>query len=239
MKLTNETRIGLMVGIVIAVLAYLTVKSGNFNLSRDGYNIIARFNDIDGVNLNSPVMFNGYEVGVVEDIVIRDLENETKMDLLLWVKDEAKLREGAKVYIRNMGFMGEKYIGLTSGNRNSAYLPAGSVLLGDEQPKFEELVAKGNDIARDIQGIVTNLNERLEVNKQKIDDIMSHMDSTVENMASVTKAADERLKQNQQNIDDILASFKATSMNIEEMTQDLKNHPWKILHKAKEKTDNK
>ena len=140
MKMNNETKIGLMITVVIVLLAILTIKTGNFNLSTKGYTVKALFENVDGVNLNSPVMFNGFEVGIVEDITIKDDGGDIKMELLLWIDEKAKLREGARAYIKNLGFMGEKYIGLTSGKKGGMYLAPGSVILGQDPPDFERLL---------------------------------------------------------------------------------------------------
>ena len=147
MKLNNETKIGLMVIIVIVILFALWIKTGKFNLSEGGYTLKVIFDDINGVNLNSPVMFNGYEMGVVKDIIVKDYKDKTRMELTIWIDSRAKLREGAKAYIKNLGFMGEKYVGLTSGDRSGAYLPAGSVLQGIEPPDFDKLLGEGQEIA--------------------------------------------------------------------------------------------
>ena len=55
MKINNETKVGLMVIVVIILLVGLTVKTGKIKLSEEGYTLKVRFTDIDGVNLNSPV----------------------------------------------------------------------------------------------------------------------------------------------------------------------------------------
>jgi len=62
MKLNNETKVGLLILVSLAVLLGITLKCGNFNLKKDGEHIKAVFSDIDGIKLNSPVMFNGLEV---------------------------------------------------------------------------------------------------------------------------------------------------------------------------------
>lgn len=232
MKLNNETKIGILVVVVFGMLAFFTVRAGNFNLSSGGYKMKVRFSNIDGVNLNSPVMFNGYEIGMVEDIQIIDVDNSTKMELTLWVDNRVVIRDGAKAYVKNLGFMGEKYVGLTSGDTQGAILPKGSIIIGQQPPSFDDLVAKGHDIAVDVGGIAQNLNERLEINKEHIDTILAELGNLTTNLSSLSKSLDERITNNEEHIDQIIANLDATSVNIKELTHDLKLHPWKLLHKA-------
>jgi len=232
MKLNNETKIGILVVVVFGMLAFFTIRAGNFNLSSGGYKMKVRFNNIDGVNLNSPVMFNGYEIGMVEDIQIIDINDITMMELTLWVDNKVVIREGAKAYVKNLGFMGEKYVGLTSGSTQGAILPKGSIIIGEQPPSFEDLVSKGSKIAEDVGGIAANLNERLEVNKDNIDNVLSELSNLTTNLSSLSESINERITNNEEHIDQIIANLNATSVNIKELTQDLKLHPWKLLHKS-------
>ena len=103
-----------MVIITIVLLLALTLKTGNFSLGEKGYTVKVQFHNIDGVNSNSPVMYNGYEVGFVKGIAVKNEGQDTKMELTLWLRDEVRLREGDRVMIKFLGLMGEKYIGIIS-----------------------------------------------------------------------------------------------------------------------------
>jgi len=232
MKLTNESKIGILVVAVFVLLAYFTIRAGDFNLARGGYRVKAHFNDIDGVNLNSPVMFNGYEVGIVEDIRIIDVDSNIKMELIMWINGDVKIREGAKAYVKNLGFMGEKYVGLKSGDTQGEVLSANTVIQGEEPPSFEGLVSKGHTIANDVAGIASNLNERLEINKENIDTFLAELSDLTANLSSLSQSIDERITANEEHIDQIIENFNFTSVNIKEMTHDLKLHPWKLLHRS-------
>ena len=244
MKINNEIRIGIMLTVAVALLAVLTIKTGKFNISKQGYRIRVHFQDIDGVNLNSPVMFNGFEIGVVEDIIIRDDRDGTKMELVLWLENKAKLREGSRAYVKNLGFMGEKYVGLISGENDKPCLVENSLIIGQKPSDFGQIMADGQKIVVQLKEISQNINERLTTNRDHIDGIIANADVTLENMSSITKSIDLRFKGNGENINEIVSNLNKTSANLsvitanlEEMTYDLKLHPWKILHRTKEKKE--
>lgn len=235
MKINNETKIGIMVSGLIILLAILTVKTGKLNFSKSGYLVKVHFQNVDGVNLNSPVMFNGFEVGIVEDVAIREDELGTKIELLLWINDTARLREGSKAYIKNLGFMGEKYVGLTSGDVGGAYLAPGSVIIGQEPPNFEKLLSDGQEIATRLKSIAQNIDERLTVNKDTVDETLTNLNSTMKDLAALIKNANERLGVNGKRIDDTVMNLHDLSVNLEELSYDLKLNPWKIMYRGKEK----
>jgi len=62
------------------------------------------------------------------------------MELTVWIDEKAKLREGAEAYIKNMGLLGEKYVGLTSGETGGEFLKPGALIIDSIQTLFSESV---------------------------------------------------------------------------------------------------
>ena len=238
MKMNNETKIGVMTSVVIAILVILTVKTGNFNLSRSGHLVKVYFQNVDGVNLNSPVMFNGFEVGIVEDVTIHESAEDTKMEITLWIDDAARLREGTKAYIKNLGFMGEKYVGLISGGSGGAYLAPGSVIVGQEPPDFEKLMSEGQEITSRLKSISQNVDERLKVNKDAVDETLSNLNSMMKDLSALVANMNARMSANETKIDATVTNLHDLSVNLEELSYDLKLNPWKIMYRGKEKKKN-
>ncbi|MBF0569176.1 MAG: MCE family protein [Candidatus Omnitrophica bacterium] len=242
MQLNNETKIGLMVIAGAIILLGITVKAGNFTLKKDGYRIAATFNDIDGVSKNSPVMLNGLEVGVVENIQIKYGDDQTVMELTLWLNNTAKLKQGAKAIIKNLGFMGEKYIALTAGDPHAAYLQPGATLQGQPPADINQLMSDGHELLGKANDIVTNIDQRLKTNEKNIDDTLANLNVTMTHMSSLTQHLDKIVGANESNINNILANVNAVSFNLkdassnlDDMSADLKKNPWKLFFRAKEK----
>ncbi|KKW08935.1 MAG: Mammalian cell entry related domain protein [Candidatus Kaiserbacteria bacterium GW2011_GWA2_49_19] len=234
MRLNNEIRIGMMVSAVVVLLAGLSIKTGNLNFTRAGYVLKVRFGNIDGVNVNAPVMVNGFEVGIVKDIAIKDDADETQMELTLWLDDKAKIREGAQAYVKNLGLLGEKYVGLSAGPKGGKILSPETVIEGVEPSDLGKLMSDGQEIAAQLKEISQSINGHLQKNKEAIDSILANMDVTVKNMSSITKNVDERLEMNKAHIDEMMVNLHAASVNLDELSYDLKANPWKLLYRPKE-----
>jgi len=237
MKISNEAKVGLMISVVLGLLAILTLKTGNFNFSKSGFTIKVYFRNIDGVSTNAPVMINGLEVGHVEDITIVEGKSDANMELLIWLAGDAKIREGAEAYVKNMGFMGEKYVGLTSGQPDGAILKDGAIIIGKNPADIDKIMQDGQVIAANIKSITDNLDERLTKNSEAVDAIFADMRSTMKHLASVSKNVDERISLNAGKIDDIVANLKSATYNLDHFTYDLKRHPWKLLYRSREKRE--
>ena len=157
MKMNNEIKIGIMVFICLVALLLLTLSVGSFSFYKKGYKLKVQFQNIDGMELSGPVRLNGLEVGLVEDIQIA-YEDTTKMMLTLWIKEQARIHQGAKAYIKTMGLIGEKYVAIMDG-QEGPFLEAGSLIVGDEPFDLEKLLGKSDKIADNLESASTNLDE--------------------------------------------------------------------------------
>ncbi|MBF0330828.1 MAG: MCE family protein [Candidatus Omnitrophica bacterium] len=244
MVLNNATKIGLMVMAAAALLLVITVKAGNFTMKKDGYRITTLFNEIDGVSKNSPVMFNGFEIGVVEKIQVREEPDRTVMALTLWLNSTAKLKEGSTALIKNLGFMGEKYVALTAGDPHAAYLAPGATIQGKDPVDFNKLMNDGHELLSKAKEIADNVDERLKVNQKNIDQTMSNLNSATASFVSLGQRLDKLVAGNADNVNGILTRvssmtihLEGASTNLEEMSADLKLNPWKLFFRGKEKTE--
>jgi len=157
MKMNNEIKIGIMVFICLAALFLLTLKVGSFSFYKKGYNIRVQFQNIDGMELSGPVRLNGLEVGMVEDIKMA-YDDTTKMILTLWIKEDAKIHLGAQAYIKTMGLIGEKYVGIMD-RQEGPFLEPDSLIIGEEPFELEKLLGKSEKIAENLESASTNLDE--------------------------------------------------------------------------------
>lgn len=230
--MNNETKIGALVVGVLVILAVLTWKTGKYRFIPNGYEFKVQFKDVEGLGKNAPVTLNGFEVGRVKDvkIIYGDIP---EVELTLWLKDEARVPRGAKAHIRTMGFMGEKFVAITMVDSKEGFLPPGAVLHGEKPASLERLMSEGETIAANIKSITTDINERLAVNREAIDDIFANFRIVSRNLNSISTNVNERLAVNEQMIDDLVGHLNVTSRNLEEMSWDLKLNPWKLLYRPR------
>jgi len=235
-KITNEAKIGLLVIIVLCILAVLTWEAGDFDFTPEGYHLKVYFKNIDGVELNAPVMVNGFEVGRVDGIKsVYGKGLATNVELTLWIEKSAKIRREAQVYVKNLGFMGEKYIGIISGELEDQYLEPGDSIYGEEPGSMEKIMSDAEVVAGNLKEISQNVKERLEINDEAIDEILSKMRVSMKNIEEITKNVNERLAKNKDLIDDFVIQMNSASRNFEDMSYDLKLNPWKLMYKEPKK----
>ena len=104
----------MLAGILAGVLLSLKVAGLTFDHGRDSNTLFARFDNIGGLKVRSPVKIGGVVVGRVSDIQI---DTKTLAPVVeMQIQDQyASLSSTTTASILTSGLLGEQYIGLTPG----------------------------------------------------------------------------------------------------------------------------
>ena len=206
MKITNEVKTGMVVvaSVLVAVLFY--VKTTDFTSAP--YRVKTYFNYADGVKEDAVVKLCGIEVGRVEKILFT-YAPDTKVELVLALTDKAKVHQDSLAFIATTGLIGDAYIGITPGSSDKPFLKAGDVLTGEDPVEMRKLWKKA-------EGIAENL------------------DKTLVEIRALAENANGMLVDNRPRINGIVMNIEEMSVNFKDFSQDLKQHPWKLLMKGKE-----
>ncbi len=209
-RMSNEIKTGLLIIVCLVILGGFTFAVGNFTGIEKTYELKAMFNWVSGLEKYAPVRLRGVEAGEVKDVqILYQNNNETKILLVLQMKDNAKVREGTKAYVSMLGLMGEKYVELTDGPQGKPFLTAGSTIQGEDPASMEELIDMGKKVA-------------------------AQVDSALSDIRSLTQHLDALVVENRSDIDSLIDKLNTTAVNFEEFSDDIKRHPWKLLMKGKE-----
>lgn len=150
-KYAMETVVGIFVIIGLLAIAYMTVKLGRITtLGTDTYPLNARFTNVSGLRVGSPVDIYGIEIGRVEAVRI-DQQNER-------AQVEMRIKNGVNVYgdaiasIKTEGLIGDKYISIDPGGAEEQLQPGGTII------ETQSAIDIGDLIGRYAFGEVKNSN---------------------------------------------------------------------------------
>ncbi len=120
-----EVMVGIFVAIGIASLFMLAMKASNlgtYNI-RDGYSLVAEFDNIGGLKVQSPVSASGVRIGRVVAIDYDQDNYEATVRLMIDSRYN-QLPADTSASIFTSGLLGEQYISLDPGGAD-AYLKDG------------------------------------------------------------------------------------------------------------------
>ena len=149
-----HARLGAFVLAALLLLAFATGKIGDIAWPKQDDNIVeAEFDDILGLDIQSPVRMAGVKVGVVQEIDLRGGRAVVKIALNPGVVLPASTRAS----IIGRGLVGEKNLGLTATPGDKELLADGAVIPSDPAGDINTFIAKASGITDDIKLLTQSL----------------------------------------------------------------------------------
>lgn len=206
MKIKKELKVGVLAISAILVL-YFGVEflkgSDVFSSSRKYF---VRYSEVDGLTASNPVMFNGFQVGLVRRITIE--QNHAQPILVtLEISKGIQLGDSSKAILSNNGLLGGKMIVLDPGisgtiarsDTMQAYVEPGlASMLGDKaQPvmdNFNQMMKGMDKLIGSFSHTADKLNATLEAVEKLSTNTNVLIDNSKSDIASTTKNLDQLSK---------------------------------------------
>lgn len=138
-----EAWVGLFVAAGFAALFMLAMKVSNLSTisAGDGYEIFARFSNIGGLSVRSPVRASGVLVGRVSEI-----RYDTRtFEAIVTLSIEKRFNEFPKdttASIFTAGLLGEQYVSLTPGAEEEVMKDGDTIMFSDSALVLERIIGK-------------------------------------------------------------------------------------------------
>lgn len=134
-----EVLIGAVVLLVAAgFLAYAIAHSGRSATS--GYQLYARFDNIDGLSVGTDVRVAGVKVGTVDSAVIDPKTYQAVVGLT--VRDDLRLPKDSSAVITSESLLGGKYLALAPGGDETMLQPGQDITITQGSINIEDLLGK-------------------------------------------------------------------------------------------------
>ena len=135
-----ETLVGFFVLVIAAGFFWFAYNISNVGDSRDGYNIVANFQDIEGISEGADVKLAGIKVGYVDDLI---LDSETyDAGVNLYIDKSVLIPKDSRASIATSGLLGGKYIRITPGASDDILTDNGKIKFTQSALNLEDLIGK-------------------------------------------------------------------------------------------------
>ena len=140
---TVEVGVGLFVALGLAALLMLAMKVSNLAelTGPDGYHLTARFDNIGGLKVRSPVTMAGVRVGRVTDIGFDDNRYEAVVQFSVNPR-YVRIPLDTSASIITAGLLGEQYIGLEAGADEEFLTDGGEIMLTQSAIVLEQIIGQ-------------------------------------------------------------------------------------------------
>ncbi|MEA3560401.1 MAG: MlaD family protein [Candidatus Omnitrophota bacterium] len=226
-----ELKVGIFIIIAAALFVMIVFSMGDMNVFfKTGYEFKIIFGFVSGLEVSAPVRLAGVTVGEVKKVK-RFYDGESgkdQVEILVWVKGDVKVRQGAEIYINTLGMLGEKYIEIfSSGDEEAKLLKSGDKIVGYDPVPLEKLIRINQENLIALHEILGNSDT-----KKSIGEILNNTRELTRNLKEIT----DRINKGKGTLGR-LVNEDNLYQNLKDFSKDIKAHPWKLLHKQKVRTE--
>lgn len=207
-------------------LFFITLLSmREVNIFKSSYIITVKFDFSEGLRPSSPIRFCGVDVGEVKQVAIKEEANRSKVYVYAKVDKSVKIPKNSYFFINSLSLFGEKYLEIDPPDEVTAYINAGDVIEGISPVPLFGLFATFNKTMKEIEQFIR---------EGKIKTSFENILFNIEDISLDIKGLVRDIRDKQGTIGRLLYD-DSLYQTTEELLTDLKEHPWKLLHKPKEK----
>ncbi|WP_017259050.1 MlaD family protein [Pedobacter arcticus] len=215
MKISNETKVGILaaIAIVIFIVGYNFLKGNDIFSSENEF--YAKYDKVDGLAVSKPVLVNGYQVGRVSALTLQE-----NGQILAQFKIDPKYAIPTNTIARleSTDLLGSKAVVFDLGN-SIKYAVDGDTLNANVQAnlleKVEPVQKKAQVIIAKLDSLLTSVNTILNPEFQKnVNRSFASIAKTLEYLESTSKTVDGTVSIQAQRIDVILANAESISNNL-------------------------
>lgn len=216
-------KLGFFFLIAFGIFFLALISMREVNIFKRSYVITVKFDFAEGLRPSSPVRFCGVDVGEVKKILIKEEGGKSKVYVFAKVGKGVKIPKNSYFFINSLSLFGEKYLEIDPPEEATSYVNEGDVIEGISPIPLFGLFATFNKTMKEIEEFVKEgkIKTSFENILRNIEDISFDIKGLVKDM------------KNQQGTIGRLLYDDSLYQTTEEFLTDLKEHPWKLLHKPK------
>ena len=221
-----ELKVGLFIGLGIFLMFLIVFSISDVSMMKKGYMVQVVFDYVNGITKNSPVRLAGVHVGEVREITIYRDETSgmTKVRLDAWIDENAKIEKDSVARINTLGLLGQQYLEISPGIEKTFLVPNDQIV-----GKNPANIGLGIEKMNGFMNSATEIMEDIRKGQGSLGKFMTD-DAVYDDLEIILN----RLRDGEGTIGKLLVEEDVYD-NVEGFTSDIKAHPWKLLHKTREK----
>jgi len=228
--MNKEFKIGFFAIVSIIALVFGVNYLKGINILNDNRDFYAVYEDIGGLQVGSPVMVNGYKVGMVSSI---DLLTEQDQNLLVTISLDKDFDMATNTVCRivNQDLMGTKGIALVLGDSDLLIKSGDTLISGIEGSLQDEVNAQILPLKNKAEELIGSIDSVMIIvtavlNKGTRDNLrnsLSSLDKTFELMSQTMVKVDSMIDINDDRIAKVVKNLESITSNLESSNGEIKN----------------
>lgn len=207
-----ETKVGIFVIIGFFMVAVTAAVFGNLELnSKEGKTVYFRLNDATGIRNGTPIMYKGLKVGEVKDVMMKDNQIITRVN----VYHEFDIPDNVRFNVKQSGFVGQKFVefAIDPAVKSQATLKDNYEYDGRQSnANMDAVMAKLNDVAAEMTVLLKTFNEVVTTDQSK-----NALQDSIANLKDITDSVKNIVASNDKNIQEVIENAKNMTAMIDRL----------------------
>ncbi|MDZ7290605.1 MAG: MlaD family protein [candidate division KSB1 bacterium] len=206
--MSYEARVGVVIVMAVLIFVFGMMYLREFSFSQKGYEIIALFETVIGLDQDDPVIVSGLKIGQAKQM---ELVGD-KVRVRLFIDARYRFPRDSKAVLRNLTLLGDKAIEIVQGTSAESLRP-GDVIPGRLETDIFELAEAAAPIGEDIAILLKRFRSTFDENTE------TSIKSSLSNLRTISGAVAEVVTKDLDEVESAVSSLRAVARNLEYLTQ--------------------
>jgi len=228
--MNKEFKIGFFALTSIIALVFGVNYLKGINILNDNRDFYAVYENIGGLQVGSPVMVNGYKVGMVSNIYLLTEQNQSLL-VTISLDKEFDMAINTVCKIVNQDLMGTKGVSLLLGDADDLVRSGDTLISGIEGSLQDEVNAQILPLKNKAEELIGSIDSVMMIvtavlNKGTRDNLrnsLSSLDKTFELMSKTMVKVDSMVDLNDERIAKVVKNLESITSNLESSNGEIKN----------------
>ena len=196
----NPLKVGLLTLVAMASVVVMSLKITQ-NQSGFGKHITYKtiLKDASGIFEKTPIKVAGINAGKIKSI---ELENSQAL-IIFEIQEEIKVTPSAKLKIKSVGLLGDKFIDMDLGGQTGERLPEGSKIVTEGGEGLDSLASDASAVLKEVKEIIVTVKESLrdDQGKNLIKEIVANINDMSASLKRITTGNEDQINKIIQDIE--------------------------------------
>ena len=226
-RISKEFKSGFIFLLAIIFLVYGLKYLKGLNVFQTNKPYYAIYDDIDGLQIGSSIRLNGFNVGMVNNII---LNSDNNLVVTLNIDGLDNIPENSICKIVNQDLMGTKGVSLILGQSNS-FASSGDTLLGRVENSLQDevnaqilpLKNKAEGLIGSVDSLLTIVTAVLNKNtRNSLSNSIKSLDKTFEILSKTMVKIDSMVYDNDARVSKVLSNLESITTNLNDSSTGIK-----------------
>lgn len=231
--MSRELKIGILTFLVLVTMIWGYTFLKGRNLLTASNELYSTYPNVEGLNVSSPVLVNGYKIGTVTKISLNS-ENVKLMDVFYLIDGDYKIPKTAKANLKSLGVVDGKGIFLDFDKacngqdcaQNGDKLEGGSIGLLEAMLGDSDVSAYSSELTKSLRSVIANVGKEgesgsLNESVRQLEQITKNINALTASANTLVSSTSTGIKKTTDNLASVTTSLAKSNQKIESMIANL------------------